>query len=122
MAIAVVVFAVAALRGELLGGEGDTAEHLAGILGAAGVGAAFLFGDSIVHHGYDQLYIPLQPDDGELAQSHIQSPVGAAHHQFFVEKLADSAGNADIDPIRLTALAAFPNLGTEDHGIEDFHH
>ena len=61
---AVILFAVAASGGELVGGEGDAAEHLAGVLGAAGGVAAFLCGDAVVHHRYNELGVPLQSDDG----------------------------------------------------------
>ena len=75
-AAVIVAVAVAAPGGELLGGEGNTAEHFAGIFGAAAGGiAAFFGGDGIIQHRYDQLGIPLQADDGKLAQRHKQTAV-----------------------------------------------
>ena len=58
--------AVAALGGELGGREGDAAEHLAGIFGAARGIATLLCGDAVIHNGDDELSVPFQPDDGEL--------------------------------------------------------
>ena len=96
--VVIVIFsapAVAAGGGELLGGEGDAAEQLAGILRAAGIVAAFLGGDGIVQHRDDQLGVPLQADDGELAQSDIQPPAVRGQHQLIVEQRAN--GPRDLD-------------------------
>ena len=59
--------AVAASGGELGGREGNAAEHLAGVFGAARRIAALLCGDAVIHNGDDELSVPFQPDDGELA-------------------------------------------------------
>lgn len=64
--------AVAALGGELGGREGDAAEQLAGVFGAARGVTALLGRDAVVHNGYDELCVPFQPDDGELPQGHIE--------------------------------------------------
>ena len=70
---------VAAGGSELAGGEGNAAEHFAGVFGAAALAvAAFLFGDGVFHHGHDQLHIPFQPDDGELPQGDVQAAMVSA--------------------------------------------
>ena len=76
--------AVAALGGELGGREGDAAEQLAGVLGAARRVAALLGGDAVVHNGYDELCVPFQPDDGELPQGDVQAAMVAGGDQVFV--------------------------------------
>ena len=58
---------VAVSWGELLSGEGNAAEHFTGILGTAGVVAAFLAGHGVIQNRHDQLRVTLQTDNGELA-------------------------------------------------------
>ena len=77
---------VAAGGSELAGGEGNAAEHFAGVFGAAALAvAAFLFWDGVFHHRHDQLHIPFQPDDGELSQRDVQAAMVAGDGQLFVE-------------------------------------
>ena len=72
-------FSVAVSGRKLPGGEGDAAEHFAGILGAAARGvAAFLCGDAVIHHGDHKLCVPFQPDQRELSQRDEQAALLAA--------------------------------------------
>ena len=110
--------AVAAGGRELLRGEGDAAEQLAGVLRAAGGVAALLGGNAVVQYRNQQLGIPLQTDNRELPKRHQQNPVCVPRNQFFVKKAADAGGNLS----HRTMIAPLPDLGTEDHGIQHFHH
>ena len=111
--------AVTAGGGELPGGEGDAAEQLAGILGAAGIVGAFLGGDGVIQHRNDQLSVPLQADDGELAQRDVQPAAVAGQYQLVVEEPPDGRGN--LDGTGFAAIADIFDFGTEDHGIQHFH-
>ena len=73
---------IAVRRSELIGREGDAAEHLAGIFSAAGIVTAFLAGNGIIQYRHHQLCIPLQPDDGELSECYKQLPVSAGKYQW----------------------------------------
>ena len=114
------VLVVTARGGELAGGEGDPAEHLAGILrrGAGGV-AALLGGQGVVKDGYDELGVPLQADDGELPQGHIQPPLGGAQHQILVKQPPDPLG--DLDTAALLMLTGLRHPGGKNHGIQYLH-
>ena len=113
---AVVVF-IAPCRRKLLGGEGDPGEHLAGILrrGAGGV-TAFLGGHGVIENGDDELGVPLQPDDGELAQCHIKPPLAGVHHQLVIKQALD--GPRDLDHAAFLGLAGIRHPGAEDHGVQ----
>ena len=111
---------VAASWVELFGREGDTAEKLTGILGTGGTVAAFLVRDGVIHHGDDQLGGALQPDDGELSQSHEETPLVAGEHQFLFEDAPDSSGDPAVG-ICVGTVADLPDTGTEHHGIQYFH-
>ena len=113
--------AVAALGGELGGREGDAAEQLAGVLGAARRVAALLGGDAVVHDGYDELCVPFQTDDGELPQGHIEPSAVSLQHQVLIEH--------GFHPVRHlhrtvspSALTGFPNPRAEHHGVQSLHH
>ena len=87
-------FAAAAAGCELGGRKRNSGKYLTGILGSAsGVVAAFLGGDGVVQHRYDQLRVPLQPDDGELPQSNIQPLIIAAQNQIVVKYSFDGGGD-----------------------------
>ena len=119
--VAVVVVFIAAGGGELPGGEGDPAEHLAGILcRSAGAVAAFLGGQGVVENGDNELSIPFQPDDGELPQSHEEPPMSGGEDQFILKHPADGAGN--LDHAALLPIAGIHHPGTEHHGIQHLHH
>lgn len=120
---AVVASFVAVVGRKLFGGEGNPAEHLAGILGAAAPGgvAALLGGNGVVQHRDHQLGVPLQPDNGELSQGDKQPPLPAREHQLLVEDRADALGNLGRDGIA-GAFANVPDLGTQHHGVQNLHH
>lgn len=111
---------ITASRIELLGREGNSGEYLAGILGAAGIVAAFLDGDAVVQHGHDKLCIPLQTNNGELAQGDEHPLPISGEHQILIEKPADGGRNL-ADSLSAAAFAPFLYAGTEDHGIQDLH-
>ena len=115
--VAAVVVTVASRGSELFGGEGDSGEHFAGIFrcGTGGV-AAFLGGQSVVENGHDELCVPFQPDDGELAQGHIQPPPGGCEDQILVKKGTDRSGDLYHTALLLFAGLRYP--GTENHGIK----
>ena len=115
---AVILFAVAASGGELVGGEGDAAEHLAGVLGAAGGVAAFLCGDAVVHHRYNELGVPLQSDDGELPQRHKQPPAVILQSQILVKHGPDPIRYLHLGAVPHAAVAGLPHPGAEHHGIK----
>lgn len=118
----VVAAVIAAAGGEPGGGEGDFAEHLAGIFGAARGFAAFLGGDCVVQNGNHQLGIPFQTNDGELPQGDEEPAAVTAVHQIVIKHGAN--GGRDLQSIVLSAMvvANIPNLGAEDHGIQNLHH
>ena len=105
---------------ELLGGEGDPGEHFAGVFrsGAGGV-AAFFGGYGVIQHRHDELGVPLQADDGELPQCHIEPPLGGVHHQVAFEEALDRTG--DLDEAAFLRLAGIRHPGAEDHGIQHLH-
>ena len=105
---------------ELPGGEGDPGEHLAGIFRKSGVVAAFLGGDGVFQNRHHQLGIPLQPNDGKLTQGHIEPPMVTVWYQFLVEHFLDALG--DLNHRLVMAIVTFPNFGTQDHWVQDFHH
>jgi len=113
--------AVTAPGCELGSREGDAAEQLAGILGAAGGVTAFLGGNAVVHNRHDQLGVPFQPDDGELPQGDIEPSAVILEHQVLIEH--------GLDPVRqlhgavpAAALAGLPDSGAQDHGVQGLHH
>ena len=102
------------------GGEGDAAEHFAGVFGAAGVVAAFLGGHGVFHHRHHQLGVPFQTDDGKLAQGHEQTAAITVNHQLLLEELADAVG--DLGGVLAVAVADLLDPGAEHHGIQYLHH
>lgn len=122
LVLTALVLAVAPSGGELGGREGDSAEHFARVFRAAGVVAAFLGGDAVVHHGNDQLGIPLQPDDGKLAQGNEKPSAVRADVQLFVKHSAYAVRHLNGCGFLAAAIAGVTYPGTEDHGIQHFHH
>ena len=121
----VVAAAVEAVGGEeLLHGEADVLEELAGVLvGAAAAGAgAVLVGHAVVEHRHEQLAVPLQADDGELAQGHKGAAVVVAHGQLAAEALAHAGGNLADVAVAAAVLAALHQLGVQDDGVHGLHH
>ena len=118
--IAAMLVLIATRGGELLGGEGDPGEHFTGVFrGGAGGVAAFLGGQGVVQDGDDELGVPLQADDGELAQGHIEPPLAGVHHQIPLEKALDGPG--DLDHAAFLGLAGIRHPGAEDHGVQHLH-
>ena len=109
---------VAATGDKLAFREGNPAEHLAGVLPAAWAVAALLGGNAVIQHRHQQLSIPLQPDDGELAQGHLQNPLRIPGDQLLIKEAADPRRNLGNG----TMMAALPNLGAENHRIQHLHH
>jgi len=120
--IAYVGAAVAAGGSELGGGEGDLAEHFAGILGAAGAVAALLSGQRVIHHRHDQLGIPLQTDDGKLTQGNEHPPPLPGVYQLIVKLGGDGCGDLERCILPALAVADLPDLGAEHHRIQHLHH
>ena len=114
--------AVTAGRCELGSGEGNLAEHFAGILGAAGAVAAFLGRQRIIQHRNDQLRIPLQTDDGELTQCDEHPATLACIDQLIVKLGSDGRWDLHRCIIPAPAVADLPDLGAEHHRIQHLHH
>jgi hypothetical protein len=113
--------AVAVPGGEFGCGKGDSAEHFTGIFGAAGGFAAILGGDAVLQYRHHQLGIPLQTDDGELAQSHKQSAFVTGEYQLLVKHAADGPGDLG-DHFSAGTVTDILDLGIENHGIQYLHH
>ena len=109
--------AVAALWRELGGREGDAAEELAGILGAARRVTAFLGGDAVVHDRHNELCVPFQPDDRELAQGHVKPSAVPLHGQVLVKERLYPVRqlHGAVPPAAFTGL---PDPGAQHHGIQ----
>ena len=106
---------------EFFGREGDPAEHLAGILTAAGAVAAFFGGNGVVQNGDNELCVPFQTDDGELPQGYEQPPPLPGEYQLIIKAAGNGVG--DLEGVLIAAaFADLPDFGTEDHGIQYLHH
>ena len=108
--------------GKLLGGEGNAAEHFAGILRGARRVTALSARNGGVQHRHDQLGIPLQPHNGELPQGHKQPPLIAGEYQLLIKQLPNIAGDLYHAGLLAHAVAYFLHLAAEHHGIQHFHH
>ena len=111
-------------REELIHREGDVLEELAGIITAAaavGAGGAALVRQAVVVHRHQQLAVPLQADDGELAQRHKDTTVVVTGRQVAAEALADTGRDLAEIAVAAAAVAAFHQLGAEDDGVDSFH-
>ena len=112
-------------REELIHREADVLEQLAGVLGggaaAAGAGAV-LVGQAVVVHRHEQLAVPLQTDDGELAQGDKGAAVVVAHGQLAAEALAHAAGDLTDVAVAAAVLAALHQLRVQHDGIDCLHH
>ena len=106
---------------ELIDGEADVLEQLAGILAGAAAAGAVLVGHAVVVHGDQQLGIPLQTDDGELAQRDEGAAVLVAHGQLAAEALAYAGGNLTHVAVAAAVLAALHQLGVQDDGINSLY-
>lgn len=109
---------------EGLHGEIDAAKDVAGALRAAdraGLRAA-LGGDAVVEGRDEQLGLPLQADDGELADGHKQTAALAGEHQLIIKPAQDALGQLRKLRTRARAGAAVHHAGGQNHGIHHLHH
>ena len=90
-------------REELIHGELHMAEDLTGIVLVAAAGA-LLLGQAVVVDGHEELGVPLQPDDGELAQGNIQA-VNIAAGMPYAESGIRLYSIEDIVAMKLSAIA-----------------
>ena len=121
LVIAVTVTGIITACGmELGGGEGNPAEHLAGILRAAGAFATFLAGDAVIQNRYHKLCIPFKTDNGELPQGDKQAAPLPGENQLFVKHCPDAAGNLGHNLVA-AAVTDFLHLGIQNHWIQDLH-
>ena len=90
-------------REELVHRKSDVPEEPAGVLG--GAAAALLLRHAVVIDRDQELRIPLQPDDGELPQGHIDPAAIPAGAETALKAVVDES--RDLRQLRLTA-AVFP--------------
>ena len=90
-------------REELFHRKSDVPEEPAGVLG--GAAAALLLRHAVVIDRDQELRIPLQPDDGELPQGHIDPAAIPAGAETALKAVVDES--RDLRQLRLTA-AVFP--------------
>ena len=80
---------------ELLYGEGDALEQIAGV-SAVSAGTLF-FGHAVVQNGNEKLTVTLQTNDGELSQCDQNDAVFLTSGEVAIEALADTGRNfADV--------------------------
>ena len=110
-------------REKFVHGELDAAEHVTGVLLAVVISAAaVLGGDAVVVDGDEQLGIPLQADDRELAQGDKDPMLVAAGHQLVAEAGGHRRGDIQAAAVAGAALAHIHQLQTEDQGVHRLHH
>ena len=102
-------------REELLHGELHLAENGAGVLLAA-VGA-LLAGDAVVVGGDEQLAVPLQPDDGELAQGDVHPLALVGEVQLPGKAGGDGVG--DVGAVAAVAAVALALAGVGQLHAQD---
>ena len=118
----VFVGAIASPGHKLLFGEGDSAENLTRILGRGSGGvAAFFRWDTVIQYRHHQLCISLQSDQGELSQGDKQPAAVIVQHQLFV-KIRPDAGWDLHSQVLTGTVADLPDLGAENHGVQDLYH
>ena len=98
-------------------GELDLAEELAGVLLAAGTAGALLLRHAVVVDGHEELGLPLQADDGELAQGDVDPLALAAEVQIAAEAGTDAGGDLGELAVAGAALAHVHQLHAEDDGV-----
>ena len=104
-------------REELAHRELDLPEQLAGVLLAAVAAAvAVLLRHAVIVGGHEQLGVPLQADDGELAQGDKQAVHIAASNQLLGEAGAHRGRNLAAIVV-VMALAHLHQLHSQDDGI-----
>ena len=87
-------------REELLDGEADLGEDLAGVVVAAAAGA-FLLGHAVIVGRDEQLGVALKADDGELAEGDVQPAAGVGGDQ----RLAEAGEDAGRDVVSVVVAA-----------------
>ena len=85
---------------ELLDGEADLGEDLAGVVVAAAAGA-FLLGHAVIVGRDEQLGVALKADDGELAEGDVQPAAGVGGDQ----RLAEAGEDAGRDVVSVVVAA-----------------
>ena len=109
-------------REELAHRELDLPEQLAGVLLAAVAAAvAVLLRHAVVVGRHEQLGVPLQADDGKLAQGNKQAMHIAAGDQLLREAGAHRGRNLAAVVV-VMALAYLHQLHPQDDGIHRLHH
>ena len=98
------------------------AEDLTGIVLAAAAAGALLVGHAVVIDRHEKLGLPLQTDDGELAQSDVDPLAVVAEAQVTAEAGADAGGNFGQLAVAGAALAHVHQLHVEDDGIDRLYH
>jgi hypothetical protein len=98
-------------------GEGDAAEQRAGIFAASA--GAFFFGHAVIIDGNKQLGIPLQTDNGELPQCHID-PTGIIAAAEVTSKAAVYAGRYFAQRTIGTGAVSV-NAGIQKKGFYSFY-
>lgn len=106
---------------ELLHGKGNVLEQLAGIVAAAAAGA-LLVGQAVVVYRDEELAVPLQADDGELAQGYKDPAAVVSHGQLAGEALAHAGGDLADVAVAAPVLAAVHQLGVQDDGVHSFYY
>lgn len=110
-------------REELVHGELDLTEHIAGVLLAALLAAAaVLGGDAVVVSGDEQLGIALHADDGELAQGNEHPVQVAVGHQLVAEAGGHRHGDVHTAAVAGAALADIHQLQAQDQRIHRLHY
>lgn len=109
-------------REELLHGELHLTEDGAGVLLTAAGGTLFA-GHAIVVGWDEQLTVPLQPDDGELAQGDIHPPALAPHIQLAGEAAGDAGGHLrSIAAGTCRRLTGVGQAHAQDDGVDGVCH
>lgn len=110
---------------ELAHGEADLAEQLAGVLlvaAAVTAAVAVLLRHAVVVGGHEQLGVPLQTDDGELAQGDEQAVRVAAGDQLVGEAGAHLGRDLAAGTGAGAALAYVHQLHAQDDGVHRLHY
>lgn len=103
-------------------GELDVAEDLAGVLLAAGATGTLLLRHAVVVGRHEELSLPLQADDGELAQGDIDPLVLPAEAQIAAKAGADTGRDLGELAVAGAALAHVHQLHAQDDWIYRFYH
>ena len=109
-------------REELVDGELHVTEDLTGILLAgAAVAGAFLLRHAVVIDRDEQLGVPLQADEGELAKRDVEPLALAAEVQIAAEAGTDAGGHVAELAALAVAVAGIHQLHAQSQGIHRLH-